>query len=118
MKNETSFNEYLKEQMKDPDFKKEWDTLEPEFSLVQALIDARESSGLTQSELARKTGIAQGDISKIENGNGNPSIKTLKRLAQGMEKTWESSLLIQMKKEKKLYEFELGIYEYRYVINL
>lgn len=87
MKKETSFNEYLKEQMKDPEFKKEWAALEPEFSLVQALIDARESSGLTQSELARKTGIAQGDISKIENGNGNPSIKTLKRLAQGMGKS-------------------------------
>ncbi len=87
MKKETSFNEYLNEQLKDPEFKKEWDALEVEFSLIQALIDARESAGLTQSELAKKTGIAQGDISKIENGNGNPSIKTLKRLAKGMGKT-------------------------------
>ena len=87
MKKETTFDEYLNKQLKDSDFKKEWDALEAEFSIVQALIDARESSGLTQSELARKTGIAQGDISKIENGNGNPSIKTLKRLAQGMGKS-------------------------------
>ena len=87
MKKETSFNEYLNEQLKDPEFKKERDALEVEFSLIQALIDARESAGLTQSELAKKTGIAQGDISKIENGNGNPSIKTLKRLAKGMGKT-------------------------------
>ena len=87
MKKETSFNEYLNEQLKDSDFKKEWEALEVEFSIVQALIDARESAGLTQSELARRTGIAQGDISKFENGNGNPSIKTLKRLAQGMGKT-------------------------------
>ena len=42
--------------------------------------------GLSQTELSKKTGIAQGDISKIENGIGNPSIKTLKRLAQGMGK--------------------------------
>ena len=74
MKKETTFNEYLNKQLKDSEFKKEWDALEAEFSIVQALINARESSGLTQSELARKTGIAQGDISKIENGNGNPSI--------------------------------------------
>ena len=86
MKKETDYKEYLIEQLKDPDFKKEWDTLEPEFSIVQAIIDARESAGLTQSELSKKTGIAQGDISKIENGIGNPSIKTLKRLAQGMGK--------------------------------
>ena len=50
------------------------------------MIDARVSAGLTQSELAKKTGIAQADISRIENGNGNPSIKTLKRLAEGMGK--------------------------------
>ena len=86
MKKETTFNDYLNKQLKDPEFKREWETLDAEFSIVQALIDARESSGLTQSELAKKTGIAQGDISKIENGNGNPSIKTLKRLAQGMGK--------------------------------
>ena len=87
MKKETSFNEYLNEQLNDSEFNKEWEALEVEFSIVQALIDARESSGLTQSELAKRTGIAQGDISKFENGNGNPSIKTLKRLAQGMGKT-------------------------------
>lgn len=41
---------------------------------------------MTQKELADKTGIAQSDISKIENGNGNPSIRTLQRLAKGMGK--------------------------------
>ena len=81
-----NYRKRLARDLKDPDFKAEWDALEPDFSIVQALIDAREAAGLTQSELARKTGIAQGDISKIENGNANPSIKTLKRLARGMGK--------------------------------
>ena len=86
MKKETTFEEYLEEQIKDPDFKREWDALEPELSIVQALINARISAGLTQSELAQITGIAQADISKLENRNGNPSIRTLKRLAKGMGK--------------------------------
>ena len=43
--------------------------------------------GLTQKELAERTGIAQGDISKLEKGNANPSLKTLKRLADGMGMT-------------------------------
>ena len=86
-KKETTFEDYLEEQIKDPDFKREWDALEPEFSIVQALINARISAGLTQSELAQITGIAQADISKLENGNGNPSIRTLKRLAKGMGKS-------------------------------
>ncbi|MBO4604322.1 MAG: helix-turn-helix transcriptional regulator [Clostridiales bacterium] len=84
---EYTFNEYLDKKLKDPCFKEEWDALEPEFAVVQALIDARLETGLTQSELSKITGIAQGDISKLERGNGNPSIKTLKRLAAGMGKT-------------------------------
>ncbi len=80
----SDFNNYLKEQLKDPEFKKEWDSLETEYSIIQAMIDARKSSGLTQKQLSERTGIAQADISKLENGSGNPSLKTLKRLAAGM----------------------------------
>lgn len=80
----TSFKDYLNEQLQDPAFKTEYDALEPEFAIIQAMIDARKASGLTQKELAEKTGIAQGDISKLENGSTNPSIRTLQRLAAGM----------------------------------
>ena len=80
----TKFNDYLNDQMKDPAFMKEWDALEPEFSIMQAMIDARRTSGLTQKQLSERTGIAQADISKLESGNANPSLKTLQRLAAGM----------------------------------
>ena len=79
-----NFNDYLNEQLKNPDFKAEYDALDPEFSIVQAMIDARKASGLTQKQLAEITGIAQADISKLENGNANPSLRTLQRLADGM----------------------------------
>lgn len=72
----SSFNAYLKEQLKDPAVKAEYDALEPEFSIIQAMIDARKASGLTQKQLAEKTGIAQADISKLENGNVNPSLQS------------------------------------------
>lgn len=48
------------------------------------LANTRENLNMTQKELARKTGIYQGDISKIERGVANPSLSTLKRLADGM----------------------------------
>lgn len=80
----TNYNDFLAEQLKDEEFKKEYDALEPEFSIIQAMLDARKKSGLTQKELADITGIAQGDISKLENGSANPSLKTLQRLAAGM----------------------------------
>lgn len=50
-------------------------------SIMQAVIDARKEYGLTQQQLAERTGISQADISKLENGNANPSLKTLQRLA-------------------------------------
>ena len=79
-----NFRETLEEQLNDPEFKKEYDALEPEFTIIKALLNAREASGLTQKDLAKRTGIAQGDISKLETGNANPSLRTLQRLAAGM----------------------------------
>jgi predicted transcriptional regulator len=81
----TNFNDFLAEQLKDEEFKAEYDALEPEFAIIQAIINARKYSGLTQKQLSEKTGIAQGDISKLENGNANPSLRTLKRLANAMD---------------------------------
>ncbi len=80
------FSEFVDEQMKNPEFKKEYEALEPEFAVIKAIIDARAETGITQKELSERTGIAQGDISKLENGNANPSIRTLKRVAAAMGK--------------------------------
>ena len=74
----------LAKQMERTDFKTEYDALEPEFAIIQAIIDARKRSGITQKQLAERTGIAQSDISKLESGSANPSLKTMQRLASGM----------------------------------
>ncbi|MBQ6482337.1 MAG: helix-turn-helix transcriptional regulator [Anaerolineaceae bacterium] len=83
----TKFNDFLQEQLQDPELRKEYESLQPEHAIVQAMINARRNAGLTQKELSDRTGIAQGDISKLENGNANPSIRTLQRLAGGMGMT-------------------------------
>ena len=80
----SSYRDFLEEQLKYPELKAEYDALEPEFAIIPAMIDARKTAGLTQKQLAEGTGIAQADISRLENGNANPSLKTLQRLAKGM----------------------------------
>ena len=80
----TTFNDFLNEQMKDPAFKAEWEALAPECSVTEAILKARKESGLTQKQLSERTGIAQTDISRLERGNANPSLRTLQRLAAGM----------------------------------
>jgi len=80
----SEWSKYLEEELKDPELRAEWDALEPEFAIIQAIIDARKKAGITQKELSERSGITQGDISKLENGNSNPSLRTLKRLALAM----------------------------------
>ena len=89
----TNLNDFLKEQLKDPVFKAEWDALDPEFSVIEAMLKARKESGLTQKQLSERTGIAQADISKLENWNANPSIRTLQRLAAAMGMTLQVEFL-------------------------
>lgn len=80
------FDDFLQEQLKDNDFRAEYEALQPEYAIIQSIINARQEAGLTQRELSEKTGISQGDISKLERGNANPSLRTLQRLAAGMGK--------------------------------
>ncbi|KAI4446853.1 hypothetical protein C823_001371 [Eubacterium plexicaudatum ASF492] len=83
----SEFQEFLNEQLQDDEFRKEWEDIQPEMDVIRAMIDARISQNLTQKELAERTGINQADISKLENGTRNPSLKLLKRLADGMGMT-------------------------------
>ena len=78
------FDDFLKEQLKDPEIKMEWDKLEPEYQIIRAMIKLRSEKKISQKKLAEITGIAQADISRIENGNANPSLRTLQRLAEGL----------------------------------
>ena len=79
-----TFDSYLSEKLKNPELKQKYDALEPEFAIVQAMINARKESGLTQKQLSDRTGITQADISRLESGNANPSLRTLQRLAEGL----------------------------------
>ena len=78
------YQEFKKRQLENPVIKEEYDALEPEFDIIQAIINTRKQQNITQKELSERTGITQADISRIENGTRNPSLEMLKRLAKGM----------------------------------
>ena len=75
------------ELMQDPEFKKEYDALQPEMDITRAILDARIRAGLTQTQLSEKSGISQADISRLEKGVRNPSLALLMRLAEAMDST-------------------------------
>ncbi|KKS13930.1 MAG: DNA-binding helix-turn-helix protein [Candidatus Daviesbacteria bacterium GW2011_GWB1_41_5] len=78
------FNDFLNESLKNPKIKAEYDKLQPEFAMIQAVIDARVKKGVTQKELAEKIGTKQSVISRLESGRANPSVAFLKKLAQAL----------------------------------
>ena len=80
----SSYKDYKKRALQNPAVKAEYDALQPEYDIIQAMIDARVQQNMTQKELSAKTGITQADISRIENGTRNPSLGMVKKLAQGL----------------------------------
>lgn len=49
----------MDEQLKNDEFRKEWENSQPELDVIRAIVDARTSRNLTQKELAERTGINQ-----------------------------------------------------------
>ena len=71
-----------KDWMKDPKYRREYEALEEEFSLVAALIEARTRAGLTQEQVAQRMKTTQAVIARLEGGGSKPSTRTLKRYAE------------------------------------
>lgn len=80
----SSYKEYKEKALQNAEVKEEYDALQPEYDIIQAMISARVNQNLTQKELSERTGITQADISRIENGTRNPSLSMVKRLAEGL----------------------------------
>ncbi|MBS5450045.1 MAG: helix-turn-helix transcriptional regulator [Coriobacteriia bacterium] len=89
----TTFRDYLDENLNDPAFRAEWEEQAPERAVMREIAFERERAGLTQKELAERIGMRQGNLSRLENGNGNPSIDTLAKIARGLGKRLEIRLV-------------------------
>lgn len=82
----TNFDQYLKNQLQDKNFKAEFDALETQYEIIKQIIAERSSQNLTQKELATRIGIRQSHISRLECGNYNPSVEFLQKIAEGLGK--------------------------------
>lgn len=79
-----SYADYKKKSLENQKVKEIYEEMQPEYDIIQVMINARKSLKMTQKDLAVATGITQADISRIENGTRNPSLAMVKRLAAGM----------------------------------
>ena len=75
-----TFRDSLNKRMESENFRKEYEDIQPEMDIIRAIVKARKEQQITQAELAARTGINQGDISRLERGTRNPSLNMLKKL--------------------------------------
>ncbi|MBQ4144443.1 MAG: helix-turn-helix transcriptional regulator [Thermoguttaceae bacterium] len=80
------FERYLSERMRDPEFREEYEALEPKYALIRQLIEIRREQNLTQAELARRIGIQRSHLARLESGDFNPTFQTLQKIAKGLGK--------------------------------
>lgn len=72
-------NKYFQKQMQNEEFRKEYNSLEPQYEIVRQLIKERNELNLTQKQLAERVGMKQSNISRLERGNYNPSMDLLQK---------------------------------------
>ena len=83
---------YIREKLRDPRFRKEWEKSETQYQITRQLIAARLENGLSQRTLAQKAKTTQAVVSRIENMSAKPSIGILERLAWALGKRLEVNL--------------------------
>lgn len=81
----TNHEEFKAEMMKDPEFRREYEALHPKYDMIRALIRRRNEMRLSQTQLARKIGMQQPAISRLEGGGLNTTVGTLFKVAEALD---------------------------------
>ena len=77
--------EYRKQLARDPEYLVAQEELRPLLELADTVLSQRLSRDWSQAELAERVGTRQANISRLESGLSNPSIKFLQRLAEALD---------------------------------
>jgi len=87
-----TFKELKKRALKNPDVKREYEALGPEYRLISSIIKARAKRGWSQRQLAEAIGSRQPVVSRLESGVYNPSLLFLNKIAKALDAKLEIEL--------------------------
>lgn len=87
-----NWKDHKKRLLKEPEFRAEYETLEPEYKLASALIRLRLAKGLTQEQLAKLLNTKQESIARLESGGSLPSLSTVRKVADALDADLEINL--------------------------
>ncbi len=96
-----NWKEHKKKLLEDPEFRKEYEALEPEYKLASTLIRLRLAKGLTQEQLAKLLNTKQESIARLESGSSLPSLSTVRKVADALDAEVEINLRPKHKSAKE-----------------
>jgi len=91
-KKSVKYEDFKAQRLKDPEVRAEYEALEPEFRLIRDILLRRSQLNLNQAQLAKLIGTQQPAISRLERGDGNITISTLRRIADALNADLDISL--------------------------
>ena len=80
------FGKIIKEELKDPEFKKGFEIEKRKLEMSLAIINLRKKKKISQAKLAEKIGMKQSAVGRIEAGKQNLTIETLQKIAFALNK--------------------------------
>ena len=87
-----SWKDIKTELLKDDEFAKAVKEIKPQYEVISQIIEARLKQKITQEELAKRVETKQGNISRLESGECNPTINFLEKVAEGLSMELHVSL--------------------------
>jgi ribosome-binding protein aMBF1 (putative translation factor) len=81
IKDMTSWSDLKKKWMKDSEFRRAYEELQPEYDIIHAILKKRIENKMSQKDLAKKLNTKQSAISRLESGTYNPTLSFLKKLS-------------------------------------
>lgn len=84
---------HLERSLQDEEFAREWKEQSAKRDVMRQIVEARMKEGLTQQELAERCGMKASNLCRLENGNGNPSVATLEKIARVLGRRLEISFV-------------------------
>lgn len=88
----TDMDAFFAEMMQDSSYRKLAESEKAKLASAYAVLEARQNAGLSQQELANKSGVPKTTIARIEQGN-NTSIETLTKIANALGKQVRVSIV-------------------------
>ena len=87
------FEAHLAKQLKDPEFRVLYEKEREALRIGMEVARRRHALGLTQAQLAREVGTSEAAISRLESGDANATVRTLRRVAVALRVDWRHRLV-------------------------